>query len=801
MKRPSDPSRPIRAAVRTLLAVAVGAGLILSIADAARSTSAGAASTGGQVNYSATTNIAAPPPVTFAGFAGGDGWAVALSSTQVFNVFHHQATLQVACHLQSDASSCWSAPETVIDASSHNFATSNAPGLYLDQSTGHMFVYAVRTSDSTAGVVCINTTLPASATGAQRFCGFTALSAVGEAPIATYAGVSAPAQVGTKWYSFNEVAGVGAGAGAGHTENSLLCFDLATDAACTSQPFALSMGAEVLSSFSHAYPIGAAGSKVFVQVVGTISSVATNELACFDSVTHSGCTGAWPITVVGTPGGAPFPLLNSGGTAVGTCLPIGGNPCFGMNGASTGTPSGMAGAIGGTNLDNGSALILGARVYVPNATKTAVDCYDFSTTAPCANFPKTFGGTLALLYTVIPDPQRPNCIWVNSDTGSGQIQNFDAISGGACEPQTVKVSTKQIVARSAKCVPSSYTSLQVTVPTRGSYASGLVQFEDSSGTPIPGIPLQSLDTSGSIDLTPFGLPSISSYPQFVITLNGETVTPGLVQVNLNWVGAYSTTCTSGGQTVSAGVNGYWLVATDGGIFSYGAHAFYGSTGAITLNKPIVGMASTPDRGGYWLVASDGGIFSFGDASFYGSTGGISLNKPIVGMASTPDGGGYWLVATDGGIFSFGDAAFYGSTGAIALNKPIAGMASTPDGGGYWLVATDGGIFSFGDANFHGSTGAITLNKPIVGMASTPAGGGYWLVATDGGIFSFGDANFHGSTGAITLNKPIVGMASTSDGGGYWLVASDGGIFSFGDASFYGSAGAITLNKPIVGMAA
>ena len=79
------------------------------------------------------------------------------------------------------------------------------------------------------------------------------------------------------------------------------------------------------------------------------------------------------------------------------------------------------------------------------------------------------------------------------------------------------------------------------------------------------------------------------------------------------------------------------------------------------------------------MASDGGIFAFGDAAFYGSTGAIHLNKPIVGMAATPDGKGYWLVASDGGIFAFGDAAFYGSTGAIHLNKPIVGMAATPDG--------------------------------------------------------------------------------------------------------------------------
>src|SRR5437660_2833399 len=92
--------------------------------------------------------------------------------------------------------------------------------------------------------------------------------------------------------------------------------------------------------------------------------------------------------------------------------------------------------------------------------------------------------------------------------------------------------------------------------------------------------------------------------------------------------------------------------------------------------------------------------------YYGSTGAMRLNSPIVGMRATRSGTGYWLVAADGGIFAFGDAAFFGSTGAMHLNKPIVGMAATPTSGGYWLVAADGGIFSFGDAGFHGSTGAM-----------------------------------------------------------------------------------------------
>ena len=247
-------------------------------------------------------------------------------------------------------------------------------------------------------------------------------------------------------------------------------------------------------------------------------------------------------------------------------------------------------------------------------------------------------------------------------------------------------------------------------------------------------------------------------------------------------------------------DGYYLGARDGGMFTFGAAQFYGSTGDIKLNAPIVGMEATPFPEGYWLVANDGGIFTFGSAGFFGSTGNIKLNKPIVGMAAAPNGQGYWLVASDGGIFSFGSSEFYGSTGDIKLNQPIVGMASTPSGRGYWLVATDGGIFAFGDAAFYGSTGDIKLNKPIVGMEPTESGNGYWLVASDGGIFSFGDATFLGSTGDIRLNQPIVGMARARGGAGYQLVATDGGIFNFGKSTFFGSTGDMRLNQPILAMA-
>ena len=239
----------------------------------------------------------------------------------------------------------------------------------------------------------------------------------------------------------------------------------------------------------------------------------------------------------------------------------------------------------------------------------------------------------------------------------------------------------------------------------------------------------------------------------------------------------------GGQMMAANPSGgYWTATATGGVAPHDGAQALGSPAqsGLTLARPIVGMAPTPGGGGYWLVASDGGVFNYGDAAFHGSTGAIRLNRPIVGMAATHDGGGYWLVASDGGIFSFGDAAFHGSTGAIRLNRPIVGMAATPDGGGYWLVASDGGIFSFGDAGYFGSTGALHLNQPIIGMAPSPDGEGYWLVASDGGVFTFGDAGYYGSTAGTGVSA--LGIVIDPPTLGYALVESDGSAAFFGPTS-------------------
>src|SRR5439155_326240 len=84
---------------------------------------------------------------------------------------------------------------------------------------------------------------------------------------------------------------------------------------------------------------------------------------------------------------------------------------------------------------------------------------------------------------------------------------------------------------------------------------------------------------------------------------------------------------------------------DGGIFALGDARFFGSMGNQKLNAPVQSLVPDGDGIGYWLVASDGGIFAF-EAPFKGSMGGTRLNKPVTGRVRFGDG--YLMVAGAGG---------------------------------------------------------------------------------------------------------------------------------------------------------
>src|SRR5664279_1531552 len=264
---------------------------------------------------------------------------------------------------------------------------------------------------------------------------------------------------------------------------------------------------------------------------------------------------------------------------------------------------------------------------------------------------------------------------------------------------------------------------------------------------------------------------------------------------------------------TSGQHGYWLVGSDGGVFSFGSAPFFGSAANLHLQSPVVGIAPTPGRDGYWLVASDGGVFSFGDANYYGSIPGLgiapddstlrpSLDAPIVGIVPSYDGRGYFLLANDGGVFAFGDAKFEGSCPGIGgcPGGGIADVMTDSTGNGYWVVSYAGNVQAFGDAINYGGA-AKYLNEvtgEVISAVSTPSGHGYWILFLNGEVYTFGDAGYFGSpSGQILFSNPASAILATSDGGGYWVTTASGAVYAYGDAPYDGGVSSLHLNEPIV----
>ncbi len=131
--------------------------------------------------------------------------------------------------------------------------------------------------------------------------------------------------------------------------------------------------------------------------------------------------------------------------------------------------------------------------------------------------------------------------------------------------------------------------------------------------------------------------------------------------------------------------------------------------------------ATPSGQGYLLVGSDGGVFTFGSTRFYGSLPGLGKHvRDIRAILPSSTGLGYILVGADGGAFNFGTGAkFHGSLpGEHVSVSDIGGIALTPDDAGYGMAGTDGHVYGFGDAQVWAEPGALASNLPVAAIAGT-----------------------------------------------------------------------------------
>ena len=432
-----------------------------------------------------------------------------------------------------------------------------------------------------------------------------------------------------------------------------------------------------------------------------------------------------------------------------------------------------------------------------------------------ASVPLTYAGPadsaewIEELPTAVSPPQP-----YLANFGSVQFTGITLVAAGSnvVSPVDMVDGDGNVIARTGNQASSTFTVTYVPEQTSTAVAA-------NPGSSVYGSAVTYSATVGSAGPPPTGtvaftVGSTSLCTATISNGSGSCVATNTPQGNDVVQGVYSgdanSTSSSGSTAVAVAAppqHGYWLVGSDGGIFTFGSAQFYGSTGNLRLQRPVVGITPTSDRGGYWLVASDGGIFSFGDSGFYGSIPGLglhpagsglpnSLNAPIVGMVPSSDGGGYFMVASDGGVFAFGDAKFAGSCPGIGgcVGSAVAVMPDA-SGKGYWVVTNDGSVYGFGDAPYYGGPG--TQSVPVTSAVRTPDGKGYWILFSNGVVAPYGDAaGLGGPVGLGGLNYASA-IFATADGNGYWVASTTGQIFPYGDAPNDGSMAGTKLNGSII----
>ena len=204
--------------------------------------------------------------------------------------------------------------------------------------------------------------------------------------------------------------------------------------------------------------------------------------------------------------------------------------------------------------------------------------------------------------------------------------------------------------------------------------------------------------------------------------------------------------------------------------------------ALDSHAPLIGGESTSDATGYWLLGRDGGIFSYGGAHFYGSTGAIQLNKPVNGMRRTADNGGYWLVADDGGIFSVRRRPFLRLDGWLAP-QPARARHGTHRQRQRLLALRfrrrhlqlrRRALLRLARRNTNSRHRSCRCNAP-------PTGHGYWMMTADGPSSRSATPSTVGDIGGCTNYGGAAALLATPDGRGYWIATGNGAIVPFGDA--------------------
>ncbi len=433
--------------------------------------------------YMAATSTISPLPVAPAasasGGTGGDGYRAIPYNGKVYSIYHHNANSSLYCGNQASGTACPGFPTVVPATAGQAFAPGSSwyetplvVDEYLDRTSGRLYFYARDNVTQKPVVVCADLTTGKSC-GSYVFSGVPVIS-----PSSSYFTVTG-AHFGTRFYAN----------GAG---GNLLCFDTATFAPCSgtnSDGTFTVAGAPSGTDYHADNGILSIGSRLYWQAVDYAAN--QTSLVCFDMATNAACAGFTIQTMA--MGGNFMPTATAAGVSDGFCLARGGaTSCYDLNGNDvTAGKSTFAAYVHSHPLPyGGSWLTLGAAVLangpaVSNSRTLWQDgsakvCWDWTTNAECTGYDTSLGVN-DLFYETVVDPANPTCVWALGD--EGMLTATSSLDGGFC---TSAVKTQVVATPSAnycdgRAHPMAWSRIQVFGVPSTAYGSAKVTIRDSAG--------------------------------------------------------------------------------------------------------------------------------------------------------------------------------------------------------------------------------------------------------------------------------------------------------------------------------
>lgn len=330
------------------------------------------------------------------------------------------------------------------------------------------------------------------------------------------------------------------------------CFSLATSAACAGQPYSTGIpglidgvkadyrSLNIFWSSDGQNPYRSDGK---VSYTFTPMGTSLSALACFDSVTHTACTGV--ATASWDNGQDPTPRLDASGTLVGFCsrpTMTAAVTCFNLAGAGLAVSAAFEawlpmGELAWNSSWGGYATTAGTRTFIPwsvNQTGRVV-CFDWSTDAPCPNFP-IVTPVATKPYSLRHDPFAPACVWSMGDDGI--LESFETHSGlVGCNMTSVAVAPTYCDGRTDHVTGWDRLTLNDIV---GGYTGFALTLRDGSGAVVPGWLLKNYPaTTSSIDIStvPFsGNKTTLTIELFFVGLAPTAFVTAVPTIEVTWKG-------------------------------------------------------------------------------------------------------------------------------------------------------------------------------------------------------------------------------------------------------------------------